>query len=150
LQIIADIYPPYPHAKIIGSLKCSQFSDLRTVEFLVDCGATITTLLPYNVIDLGINWEGLECAKRPCYTATGDPIYPRILSEVELHLDKNDGKPNSVEIFILPFIHVVPPLRSKSQKNQLQPQRQVTNSLLGKDVLAYFSNWHWDFDNGYM
>jgi hypothetical protein len=147
LQIIADIYPPNPHAKIIGSLKCSQFNDLRTVEFVVDSGATFTTLLPFHVTLLGIDLEILEPAPKPCYTATGTPIYPLLLPDVELHLEKNDGKRNSFEIFTLPFIHCMPTL-PPNPSNRLSPQRVAINSLLGMDVLSNFSNWHWDFEVG--
>lgn len=146
LQIIADIYAPnipniytqIPHARVIGSLNCSQFSDLRTAEFIVDSGASFTTLLPYHVVMLGINWQILPYASIQCTTATGDRVNPRLLQDVELHINKNDGKPNSEEIFILPYIHVMPP--------SLQEQIPRSYSLLGMDVLRNFPNWHWDFD----
>ncbi|HLE75909.1 MAG TPA: hypothetical protein VI864_07710 [Candidatus Bathyarchaeia archaeon] len=148
MQIIADIYPTSPHAKIIGSLKCSQFSDLRTLEFVVDSGATFTTLLPYHVLSLGIDCSDLSRTTRPCYSANGDPMYPYELPKVELHLDKNDGKTNGVEIFVLPLIHCMPP---PPRDPQQEPQQfRITNSLLGMDVLKIFKNWIWDFENGQL
>ncbi len=147
MHIVADIYPPNPHARIIGSLNCSQFNDLRTVEFVVDSGATFTTLLPYHVNSLGINIGILRRAPKPCYSATGDSIYPHILPNVELHLDKNDGQPRSEVIFTLPFIHCMPPL-PPNPLDQIAPLREITTSLVGMDVLRHFSKWNWNFEKG--
>ena len=150
MSIIADIYAPkiptlytqIPHARVIGSFQCSQFNDFRTAEFLIDSGASFTTLLPYHVIALDIDWENLANARTPCMIANGEPIYAKLLPDVELHINRNDGKPKSEEIFVLPYIHVIPvPMRQRIP---------VSASLLGMDVLRNFPNWHWDFDNMYL
>lgn len=140
--------PQNRHAKIIGSLKCSQFNILKTVDFLIDSGASYTTLLPYDAVRLGISFNILSDFPKPCCTATGLLAFPKVLPDVELHLDRNDGNPNSEEIFVLPFIHCMPP--PKRRKRQAIPQREITYSLLGMDVLSNFLNWRWDLKQAYF
>jgi predicted aspartyl protease len=152
LCIIGDIYPaplnrpPNRHAEIIGSLKCPQFNALKTVVFIVDSGASFTTLLPYDVVNLGINCDELNDAEKPCYTATGEPIYPKILPDVELHLNKNNGVTGAEHIFLLDFIHCIKPPSVQDRRVLLPQQETFTLSLLGMDVLYHFTRWTYDFE----
>jgi hypothetical protein len=154
LSIIADIYhsppksPPNWHAQIIGTLKCPHLSNVKTeiITFFVDSGSSITTLLPFDVDRLGINYNALLYANCPCTTATGERVFPKILPNVELTLNTYDGNGKGKEdIFALPNIHCMKPL---SQLDRAMPCEVFTYSLLGMDVLHNFRKWHWDFDAG--
>jgi len=142
LPIIADVDKDRS-ANIVGYLGCSQFHGLKPVNFIVDTGATITTILPFDTLKLGIQCNGLKKAQMPCVTAKGE-IYPYMLSDVQVHLRCNDGKKDSFEIFPLSSIHC---MSSKVKKKDSQILT-FPYSLLGMDILCYFRNWHWDFNDG--
>lgn len=127
------------HASLIGSLKLSPFdSALYKVRFLVDCGASRTTLSPYHVLALGIDWMSLPKSRYGCTLADGSVIYPKMLANVELHLSNQGGE----LIFQLPYINAMPPPKSRVIEQ--------TSSLLGMDVLCNFTEWRWDFANGLL
>jgi predicted aspartyl protease len=153
LSIIADIYPssrktsPNYHAQIIGTMKCHHLGNIQKefITFFVDSGSSITTLLPFDVDRLGIDYESLDYADSPCTTATGERIFPKILPEVELTLTTYDGAGKKEDVFLLPTINCMKP--SKELDKSL-PVEVFTYSLLGMDVLHNFKDWHWDFDKG--
>jgi len=94
------------------------------VDFLIDSGASYTTLLPYDAVRLGISFNILSDFPKPCCTATGLLAFPKVLPDVELHLDRNDGNPNSEEIFVLPFIHCMP------RQNVVKDKQYLSGRLL--------------------
>jgi hypothetical protein len=128
------------HASLIGSLKLSPFDKgLQEVRFLVDCGASRTTLSPYHVLALGIDWMRLPKSRYGCTLADGSVIYPKMLANVEIHVSKRDGKSGGELVFQLPYINAMPPPKSRVIEQ--------TSSLLGMDVLCNFVDWRWDFAN---
>jgi hypothetical protein len=138
---LATLYghEPVPHGRVIGSVKCPQFNELKNVDFLIDSGSTFTTLLPYDVITLEIDWESLPLANFNCMCASGNYFRPRVLADVEIHLNNEDGVPTLEEVFKLPFINVMPPSEDQSHAEPY--------SLLGMDVLRNFSIWRWQFNS---
>lgn len=151
MGLIADIFytkdiltnAQIPHAKIIGTLSCKQLAGLRDTEFLIDSGATKTTISPFQaVVFLSIDTDHLPTAPNVCSIANGTNIRPKMLQEVELRINKRDGKPNSEWIFVLPYILVMPVHKSKPLVK--------ANSLLGMDVLRNFPYWQWDFANNFL
>jgi predicted aspartyl protease len=150
LPVIPSIYPtnvenhdPVPHARITGTINCPQFIEPRNVNFLIDSGACFTTLLPYDVVTLEIDWKRLDEANFDCRCANGDCFRPRILPNVEIRLNNEDGVPTKEEIFNLPFINVIPP--PKVLKYEPDPF-----SLLGMDVLNRFRIWRWQPDKLFL
>ena len=151
MGLIADIFytkdvmtnAQIPHAKIIGSLKCRQFADLRDAEFLVDSGATKTTISPFQAaMLLTVDTDRLPTAPNHCSIADGSNVRPKMLQDVELSINKRDGKPNSEWIFTLPYILVMPIQKKKPLIK--------SNSLLGMDILANFPAWRWDYTNNFL
>lgn len=154
LSIIADIYPspktlpPNRHAQVIGTLKCPHLHNAKTenIIFFVDSGSSITTLLPFDVYKLGINYDALRYSKEACTTATGERVFPKTLPNVGLTLNTHDAKGNSKEdIFVLDYIHCMKP---PAPLDRTLPTEVFTYSLLGMDVLHNFKDWHWDFKLG--
>jgi hypothetical protein len=151
LSLIADIVSvvdpisnvEIKHATIIGSLKLDPFNnDLQEVKFLIDSGASRTTLSPYDVLALGIDWDHLPNSPFGCIIANGNKIFPKMLSNVEIHINRRDGKPRSEEVFELTYIHVMPIPKGK--------QIQKTSSILGMDILVNFATWQWDYTNNFL
>jgi hypothetical protein len=127
------------HASLIGSLKLRPFDkELHEVRFLVDCGASRTTLSSYHVLALGLDWERLPESRYGCTLADGSVIFPKMIVNVEIHVSKQGGE----LIFQLPYINAMPPPKTKIIEQ--------TASLLGMDVLSNFRDWRWDFANGIL
>ena len=100
LGLIADIYytkdiltnAQVPHAKIIGSIRCRQFHDLRDTEFLIDSGATKTTISPFQAaMFLTIDTDHLPTSPNNCSIADGSNVRPKMLQDVELSINKRDA-----------------------------------------------------------
>lgn len=151
MGLVADIYytkdiltnAQVPHAKIIGSIRCKQFGDLRDAEFLIDSGATKTTISPFQAaVFLAVDTDHLPTAPNTCSIADGSNVRPKMIQDVELRINKRDGKPNSEEIFALPYVLVMPVHKSKPLIK--------ASSLLGMDILSNFPTWQWDFVNGFL
>lgn len=131
------------HAYIIGSIKYDPFAeDLHEVKFLIDSGASRTTLSPYDVLALNIDWKRLHNSPFGCTIADGSKVYPKMLPNVEIHINRRDGKPHSESVFELAFIHVMPIPKGKPMEK--------SSSILGMDVLNNFSGWQWDYANKFL
>lgn len=146
LTLIADIDEPIgektiftkiPFGKIIATIQSKRFREPQTFEFLIDSGTSFTTLLPYHVLSSEINCDYLPTASKPCFVANGQPIYPKLLYDVNISINSYFQGKRGEENFVLPFIHLMPP-----NTQQVLPR---TLSLLGMDVLRNFSSWHWDY-----
>ena len=83
-----------------------------------------------------------KTAPNTCSIADGSNVRPKMLQEVELRINKKDGKSYSEEIFVLPYILVMPIHKNKPLIK--------ANSLLGMDVLQGYPNWRWDFINNFL
>lgn len=143
MPVIADV-DKEKTAIILGYLTCPYFSGLKPINFIVDSGANITTILPLDVLTLKIDCSRLKKAKTPCTTAKGE-IYPYILPKVQVHLKCNDGKRDSFEIFSLRQIHCLDPSDFQKRDSFMV---KFPFSLLGMDILGFFGHWHWNFDDG--
>lgn len=143
MPIIANILS-WNIAIVSGSLSCPQFIGFKPTHFIVDSGSVTTTILPLDVVKLGIDCRKLEKGPRPLTTAKGE-IFPYILPSVQLNLECNDGRAEALDMFPLERIHCIKP--RASQKSDPSLLFRHTFSLLGMDVLKYFKKWTWDFEN---
>ena len=111
-------------------------------------GSVTTTILPLEVLKLGIDCDKLNRGNRPLTTAKGE-VFPYILPNVQLNIECecNDGKKDSLEIFPLKKIHCIKPRTSQKAKADPNQLFRHTFNLLGMDVLQYFKKWIWDFEN---
>lgn len=129
---------------ILGYLSCSHFSGFKPLNFIVDTGSVVTTILPLDVLKLGINCDKLKKGKRPLTTAKGE-VFPHILPNVIVNLTCNDGRKDAFEMFPLGSINCVAP--SASHRKDSQGLLKHTFSLLGMDVLQYFQKMEWNFND---
>jgi hypothetical protein len=126
-------------ALILGYLMCPEFDEPKKVRFLVDTGASTTTILPVDVFKLGIECNALVRSSRPCTTANGAAAYPFQLPSAVVYLPRNDESGDFDEI-PLPFVLCMPfpPLPNKHTMNQ---PPYPTFSVLGMDVLKRYKYW---------
>jgi hypothetical protein len=150
VQLIADIITDQDeltnesiiNAIILGSI-ChpEKVKELKEIPFIIDSGATTTTLSLFFAKLIGINVDELPVAVKPCIIAGGGKIYPRVLDFPELKFNVEDGNKQKQETFNPRHVLVMPnPKGRKKIKASL--------NLLGMDVLCSFSNWEWNFNTG--
>ena len=142
MPVIADV-SSNGIANIVGYLSCSKFNDFKALNFIVDTGSDITTILPVDSLRLDIDFAPLKKSKEPCVTAKGE-IYAYVLPNVQVNLSCNDGKKGSLAMFPLRQIHCLKP-SDFTRRNTLMVK--FPYSLLGMDVLRYFTKWNWNFDD---
>ncbi len=132
----------FTYATIAGSISHpKEIRKQQVIPFIVDSGATTTTLAPYYTKAIGIDWEELPQAQSPCTIANGRKFYARVLDYPKIKFNVKDEDKKKQETFSPQRILVVP---YSKKKKKIKP----TPNLLGMDILSNFSNWEWNHANG--
>lgn len=138
MRIIADLNE-LKHAFILGSIICCQFSEPKQIRFLVDTGASLTTILSYDTLKLGIDCTKLSLTDGSFSTANGTRK-GHDLKDVELKLNTNDGTAEQSTV-TLSFKSV--PCFSPPTTIDESVVSEDTYSILGMDVLFLFKKWQY-------
>ncbi len=150
MQLIADIVTEedeltqsiYTYAAIVGSISHSQWiKNQKDVFFIIDSGATTTTLSPFFAKSININVKKLTKSIHTCQMANGKEIRPRILCypEIKFNIIGGNTEPKE-EIFNPQRILVIP----FSKRKKIEP----SPNLLGMDILGIFTHWNWNYNKG--
>jgi hypothetical protein len=125
------------HAFIVGSINCSQLSGPKLIRFLVDTGASFSTILGYDVLRLGIDCSKLKTSSCSFSTANGRRTAFQ-LDEVEVTLYTNDvpSQVGSVTFSLKNMPCFTPPATVDASV-----VAEEAYSVLGMDVLFLFKNW---------
>lgn len=124
------------HAFIVGSITCSQFTEPKPIRFLVDTGASLSTILSYDALRLGIDCFKLESLGCSFGTANGRRFAYR-LKDAEITLITNDGLNGGTVTFSLQGMPCLPPPSTIDESMVAEEPY----SLLGMDVLFLFKRW---------
>jgi len=125
----------------LGYISCSQLEKPQKVNFYLDSGCTVTTLLDIDVVRLGLYWRNLK--QTTCETAIGE-AYPFILPEVTVLLKSFEDGKVWLNPISLKLIHLLPP---EDPTTILPVQYEFAFSLLGMDVMQKFVTWKMDYKN---
>ena len=140
MKLIAELNEN-KQAYLLGYISCSQLKKPQKINFYLDSGCTVTTLLDIDVVRLGLNWRNLK--QTTCDTAAGK-AFPFVLPQVTILLKSFEDGKVWLNPFTLEEIHLLPP----EDPTQIVPvQYEFAFSLLGMDVLANFSSWKFDYKN---
>ena len=138
MRIVADL-DNRKHAFIVGSITCCQFEDAKQIRFLVDTGASLTTILSYDTLRLGIDCTKLHLTQGSFSTANGERKGHNLRS-VELKINSSNAK-SQQETMTLTFESTPcfpPPTTIDSYL-----VAEDTYSILGMDVLFLFKKWRY-------
>lgn len=138
MRIIADL-DERKHAFIIGSITCCQFREPKQIRFLVDTGASLTTILSYDTLRLGIDCTKLNVSEGSFNTANGKRR-AFSLTDVEINLNTNDG--NSQQSTIILSLRAIPCFPPPITIDE-SVVAEETYSILGMDVLFLFKKWQY-------
>ena len=148
MPVIANInstvignHRPAIQARIMGSIESPQLDEVKTLFFLIDSGAVYTTIMPFDVHTLGIDWENLPLADFNCKGASGESFRPRLLKNVKIHLNEEKITGTIDKSIELPSINI----EEVPDKLTYDPD---PFSILGMDVLSMFQIWRWQFRSG--
>ena len=123
-------------AFIVGSITCSQFIEPKPIRFLVDTGASLSTILSYDALPLGIDCFKLDSLGCSFGTANGRRFAYR-LKDAEITLITNDGSDGGTVTFSLRGMPCLPPPLTIDESMVAEEPY----SLLGMDVLFLFKKW---------
>ena len=125
------------HAFIIGSITCSQFNEPKLIRFLVDTGASLSTVLSYDTLRLGIDCSKLAPSQCSFSTANGRRNAYQ-LDDVQITLNTNDEptQQGTVTFSLRGMPCFAPPSTIDASV-----VAEETYSLLGMDVLFLFKKW---------
>lgn len=114
-----------------------------SLTMVLDTGASCSCLLRDHVRQFGIPFNKLNDAPWSSNTVSGK-VTSKLLPRVDLYLPVLTGPDlshNQMLPFHFDYFEIIPPKRCRPGR----PSHRVV-SLLGMDVLRYFKNWEWDWD----
>lgn len=116
---------------------------LTPISLLIDTGATYTSLLPGDVIRLGIPYEKLKASRSRLAIAIGE-VQPLLLNDVNLYVTVLEGGVEQFLALNFETIRVIPPMKGYAIP------ASGAYSLLGMDVLKHFSRWRFEGDRLFL
>jgi predicted aspartyl protease len=125
------------HAFIVGSISCSQLNEPKLIRFLVDTGASLSTVLSYDTLRLGLDCSKLKPSDCSFSTANGRRSAYQ-LDDVEITLNTND---EPVGRGTVTFSLKGMPCFAPPSTIDASVVAEETYSLLGMDILFLFKKW---------
>jgi len=122
-------FTPSPAPHFLVRFHCAQHVLGGEIDFLMDTGADITTIMPDDRETICIPNRALVDGCPPAMSGIGGLVPIRYLHDITLQFPDPDGKP--LEPIRLERISVLCPLR------ELRAAYRGTPSLLGRDFLSH-------------
>lgn len=135
------------HAYLSALLWCSQFDEPKTINFLIDSGCTVTTILSDHTAMLGIDCSLLVPSDNPVVTANGT-MTPYKIPKVIMIFEVKKGFMNLKKDYwgtLLDRIHCHPPTDPALVSQYTEDEKDEFYSLLGMDVLSKFRFYRFDY-----
>ena len=122
--------PPAP--SIYARLESTVLSGTWTIAFLIDTGASVTTILDPDRERLGILWDRLDKAPRPL-GGIGGTVETRLIQDGRLFFKAGSGEAVVEKVTVHVAKHDLARLDEREKKLVMQ-----LPSLLGRDVLERY------------
>ena len=126
-----DRYTP-PAPSIYARIEAKDIHGTPSLAFLIDTGASVTTILDSDLVKLGLDWNGLPKAPRPL-GGIGGTVETRLLESSRLLLKTGSGE----DVAERPTVHVAKHDLSRLDTRGKELVAQLP-SLLGRDVLERY------------
>jgi len=131
---------PYKHAILRGYISYEGLQEPKQIAFLIDTGCTVTTILPSDIIRLGINCNKLPLSSTVVRTGSGN-IRPHIMSNVALFFQGRSGFLNLYQGFLSFTLDEIQCVRPATGFVYNPVPVAQAPSILGMDFLSTFSKW---------
>ena len=118
-------------AFINGHVVSHTFKIDETVEFLIDTGASRTTLLDRDAIFMGINYDRIPKHKQQV-SGIGGTVETHIITDAFLTLKSGNYRKD----FSMPILVLKHPLERMSERERIRIWRLP--SILGRDIINQF------------
>lgn len=130
------------HAHLLAYIYFKQFSEPKPVDFLIDTGCTVTTIMSDYATLLGINCALLRQSPNQARTANGN-VKPYIMDNVLAIFEADFGFLNLRHGFKGVILKEMA-CHTPTPANKMT-KRRITNaiSLLGMDFLYQFKKWRY-------